>query len=776
METAQKQQLESRLRGIVDDILASSFCKNTEYAKRGFEKIKEELDNDVFRITVVGEFSSGKSTFLNAMIGKSVLPSASRETTAAITYIHNVKTDNPNCNKVIVTLQDGEQKEFDILDKNKMKEFSTCFSEGLKVASEVDYVDAYVHFDSTDENILLIDTPGLNGMEQGHRKLTLDEIKNSNASICLFGPKGLAKTDVDFLKILSKHQSRFFFVQNCIDTLKPEENETPEGKVEELREQLKKTLYNDEKEPEYVFGISALKALVGRDKKMNKLYQDDEKEVNDEDRERLLEESGFIQLEKTIFDFINSDERIFTFYGSIVQQSLEILNVISSQQEENKNLLELRMNEDSINEYLNELKELKAQGEQQMEEFSKQIEGKVQSRLSDVEKEVLQFVEKDLDSKRLSMNYDVNKIEDIEKLKSYCSLDIMRLLNYFQIEEQDKIDKSIDNKTVEKMIDLIDEMSRRLPSLNISRDQRSFNISATVGENQTFNFRVDANKRKADIQEQIDSLQRKKEILNENLQEAKRNEREIENIDNQISNAYRQKRWELNNMGSRPEADLKYRTVTRRRSGIVGFFAGLIGCREYKDKEAYWDDSEGEAWDEQRQDIIDEYDNQIEDLEAQRDALEDIYESSNSIESSIRNTEEQLRSQKARLAEEERNIQIQETLQKQEFLKKMKNSAANQINDILYPGTGSLYKMFRERIVKRLEKRQVDAENEMRKQFEDNKKSFLDKINSLIATETNSINASDLGMEYNLAETELKEVNNIINSINKLVEDYGLRK
>ena len=51
----------------------SEFQQKLRYFKKRFE-------DEEFRIAVVGEFSSGKSTFINALIGQDVLQHAKKET------------------------------------------------------------------------------------------------------------------------------------------------------------------------------------------------------------------------------------------------------------------------------------------------------------------------------------------------------------------------------------------------------------------------------------------------------------------------------------------------------------------------------------------------------------------------------------------------------------------------------------------------------------------------------------------------------------------------
>jgi len=54
-----------------------------------FDNIIERLRDNTLRVVVVGSFSSGKSTFLNALMGKDLLKHGTKETTATITEIVN---------------------------------------------------------------------------------------------------------------------------------------------------------------------------------------------------------------------------------------------------------------------------------------------------------------------------------------------------------------------------------------------------------------------------------------------------------------------------------------------------------------------------------------------------------------------------------------------------------------------------------------------------------------------------------------------------------------
>lgn len=80
-----EQNLKHICLGIINKIEDNEELKTIEGFTKEAEVFRERLNDDEIRIAVVGEFSSGKSTFINALIGKDILNHATKETTAVIT-------------------------------------------------------------------------------------------------------------------------------------------------------------------------------------------------------------------------------------------------------------------------------------------------------------------------------------------------------------------------------------------------------------------------------------------------------------------------------------------------------------------------------------------------------------------------------------------------------------------------------------------------------------------------------------------------------------------
>lgn len=185
--------------------------------------IKYQNRNSIkeYRIAVVGEYSSGKSTFINSIIGKDLLTHATKETTATITYIRNVHISDDRANTCIVKFVDGRTVKTGL---DSISEYTTTVSQKHDVAATIESVEIFIHFIDVDKEIVIVDTPGLNGIADRHREMTIAQIKQAHACIYLLQLRGVSSSDVEFLKLLSKYQYSYIFVQNFIDEPKQVKN------------------------------------------------------------------------------------------------------------------------------------------------------------------------------------------------------------------------------------------------------------------------------------------------------------------------------------------------------------------------------------------------------------------------------------------------------------------------------------------------------------------------------------------------------------------------
>lgn len=227
------------------------------------QTLRENWENERFEIVVVGEFSTGKSTFINALLKREILPSKVTPTTATVNFIRHLNELGEGFKEPIAKVY---FKNDDVIEipYHDLSDYVTEMSERLNVSESIRYVDLYVDSPYLENGVVLVDTPGLQALNIEHERITKEQIKKSNASILLFNMEQPGKlTEIKFLRDLSESIDRIFFVANRLDGV-------PLDQVDEVKEQLENSLRENDYQqitPTHavVYPVSALQALKAQD-------------------------------------------------------------------------------------------------------------------------------------------------------------------------------------------------------------------------------------------------------------------------------------------------------------------------------------------------------------------------------------------------------------------------------------------------------------------------------------------------------------------------------
>ena len=171
IETDKKLEIVNRLDVIIDEIKGKNlpeFQRKNEEGLTVFD-IYERVKRGIFELTVVATMSSGKSTLINALLGKELLPSKNEACTASITRIF----DNDTCDGFVA----------ECFDKNGATVYSgqEATLEGLRKMNDDERVhtiriDGDIPFLSSERvKVCINDTPGPNNSrDENHGVLTND--------------------------------------------------------------------------------------------------------------------------------------------------------------------------------------------------------------------------------------------------------------------------------------------------------------------------------------------------------------------------------------------------------------------------------------------------------------------------------------------------------------------------------------------------------------------------------------------------------------------------
>ncbi len=182
-----------------------------------------KLAEERFHLVVLGEFNHGKSTFVNALLGARVLPTGITPTTAVINRV--VWADQPSARAVT---RDGEVLR---LTPAELDDWVTV--EGGRSA-DLAHVEVGYPADVLRDNIVLVDTPGVNDLNEQRAEVTYGYVPRADAVIFLLDAgQALKDSEREFLAshVLEGSRDRLIFVLGKIDLLGPAERDAVETYV-----------------------------------------------------------------------------------------------------------------------------------------------------------------------------------------------------------------------------------------------------------------------------------------------------------------------------------------------------------------------------------------------------------------------------------------------------------------------------------------------------------------------------------------------------------------
>ncbi len=177
----------------------------------------QKLEGEQFHLVVLGEFNHGKSTFVNALLGTELLPTGITPTTATINHL--VYADQPHAKALTM---DGEEIE---LSPSEIAEWVTVAGAH---SANVSRLEIGYPSEMLENNITLVDTPGVNDLNEQRADITYGYVPRADAVIFLLdAAQALKDSEREFLSshVLEGSKDRLIFVLGKIDLLSDEERE-----------------------------------------------------------------------------------------------------------------------------------------------------------------------------------------------------------------------------------------------------------------------------------------------------------------------------------------------------------------------------------------------------------------------------------------------------------------------------------------------------------------------------------------------------------------------
>lgn len=290
--THTKLAIAGQLR-IVRDELSSLGLERSEQL---CGELMVKLAEDRFTLAVLGQFKRGKSSLMNAIIGRELLPTGVLPLTSAITVLKYGPTE-----RLVINRADA------------------LFPEELPISSLSDYVtekgnpgnqkkvltaSIEIPVSFLRRGVEFVDTPGVGSVITANTATTYNFLPQCDAVVFVTSvDTPLTSLELEFVKEIRQYVDWIFFVVNKIDLVAGND-------LEEVLEFVTETIGSQiGREEVKIFPVSAIKALEARISGNTSLYN----------------QSGLKSLEEALAYFLSAEKAV-TFLSALAQKAIRIVD------------------------------------------------------------------------------------------------------------------------------------------------------------------------------------------------------------------------------------------------------------------------------------------------------------------------------------------------------------------------------------------------------------------------------------------------------------------
>lgn len=277
---AEYEQDKHAIAQILREIHAAAYEAKNEGLDRTVGELTHKLAEDRFYLTVVGQFSRGKSTLMNAILGKNYLPSGIVPTTSAITAVSYGSREK------IILRRAGSNLTSEI----SIGELADFVTERINPGNRerIEMAEVQVPVELLQRGFFLVDTPGLGSAVRENTATTLNFLPNADAIVFVTScDVPLTAEELGYLRECRSSVRQLFLVVNKMDLV-------PEAEREQVMEFVRAKVHQELEDLNvHMYAVSARDGLAARmGSNTGKLF-----------------ESGVPKLEEEIVDYITAHKQ-----------------------------------------------------------------------------------------------------------------------------------------------------------------------------------------------------------------------------------------------------------------------------------------------------------------------------------------------------------------------------------------------------------------------------------------------------------------------------------
>jgi len=179
----------------------------------------KKLADNTYQVLVVGEAKRGKSTFVNALIGRDILPTDVDIATSQVFRVCPAEGDAYR-----LRFEDDSQQEISVADLARFGSQVVADADGLpRLDQIIRWIEVDVPVRFLPSNVRILDTPGLGALYAAHAQITHRFVPHADAVLFILDSQApIGEPEIQLITKLLEVTRSILFVQTKIDQFRRE--------------------------------------------------------------------------------------------------------------------------------------------------------------------------------------------------------------------------------------------------------------------------------------------------------------------------------------------------------------------------------------------------------------------------------------------------------------------------------------------------------------------------------------------------------------------------
>lgn len=180
-----------------------------------FSQSLAKLENPQYDVVVCGEVKKGKSSLLNAIVGKEILPVNNEIATSQVFRISNSSEES-----FFLVFTDGTRHQIsqEELSRYGSQVDANLYGEPIFKDHTLSYIQVNVPVTFLPEGVNIVDTPGLGAMYKSHEWITHNYVSKASAVVFVFDPeRPIVEKEKEFISKVLEITPHILFAMTKVD-------------------------------------------------------------------------------------------------------------------------------------------------------------------------------------------------------------------------------------------------------------------------------------------------------------------------------------------------------------------------------------------------------------------------------------------------------------------------------------------------------------------------------------------------------------------------------